>query len=252
MLSPRSRDARLLLLAAAAGAADAIGYLSFGHIFIANMTGNIVLLGLVIGQAEWSSTPRYGMALLGFILGAAIGAGIVGNAQDRDEWPSQVTVALIAEGAVLLALAVASAFMTVAAGAVVYAFIAIGALAMGIQTTAVRRLQVAGLSTTVITSTIASVVETVMARLRAVSFTAAASSRSSALQASAAGPQPSHLGVQVAVILGYGLAAACVALLESRLLPRALWLPAGLVLLVILVGRSTTRAPQHAKPTVTR
>ena len=47
----RDRNIMLLLLCLTAGIVDVIGYLSIGHVFTANMTGNIVLLGLSIGNS---------------------------------------------------------------------------------------------------------------------------------------------------------------------------------------------------------
>jgi len=46
------RNMLLLLLACAAGAIDAISYLGLGRVFTANMTGNTVLLGLALVQAD--------------------------------------------------------------------------------------------------------------------------------------------------------------------------------------------------------
>ena len=50
------RDVRLLMLAASAGSADGWSYFGFGHAFVANMTGNTVLLGLAVFQphGDWS------------------------------------------------------------------------------------------------------------------------------------------------------------------------------------------------------
>ena len=44
------RDVRLLVLAASAGSADAWSYFGLGHAFVANMTGNTVMLGLAVFQ----------------------------------------------------------------------------------------------------------------------------------------------------------------------------------------------------------
>lgn len=53
---PRSsiteRDAMLVLLSLAAGCVDAVSYLGLNHVFTANMTGNTVLLGIALGQAQ--------------------------------------------------------------------------------------------------------------------------------------------------------------------------------------------------------
>lgn len=42
------RDALLLMLAIAAGSADGWSYFGLGHAFVANMTGNTVLLGIAV------------------------------------------------------------------------------------------------------------------------------------------------------------------------------------------------------------
>ena len=50
---PWNKDvAAAVLLCAAAGMADAVGYVH-GGIFAANMTGNTVLAGLAVAQGEW-------------------------------------------------------------------------------------------------------------------------------------------------------------------------------------------------------
>ena len=44
-LSPRATVAALLVLTAVTGLVDAVSYLRLGHVFVANMTGNVVFLG---------------------------------------------------------------------------------------------------------------------------------------------------------------------------------------------------------------
>jgi hypothetical protein len=39
-------------LAAVTGVVDAVCYLAFGHVFTANMTGNVVLLGFAVAGVE--------------------------------------------------------------------------------------------------------------------------------------------------------------------------------------------------------
>jgi uncharacterized membrane protein YoaK (UPF0700 family) len=62
----------LVMLSLAAGCVDAVGYLGLGQIFVANMTGNTVLLGLALGQAEARAALRAVVALVGFIVGVAV------------------------------------------------------------------------------------------------------------------------------------------------------------------------------------
>jgi uncharacterized membrane protein YoaK (UPF0700 family) len=55
------RNVLVLLLACVAGSVDAVSYMSLGHVFTANMTGNTVLLGLALGQAESQAVARSGV-----------------------------------------------------------------------------------------------------------------------------------------------------------------------------------------------
>jgi len=68
----------LTSLSLAAGCVDAVGYLGLGQVFVANMTGNYVLLGLAIGQTDGLDVLQSGAALAAFVLGVAVGAAIVG------------------------------------------------------------------------------------------------------------------------------------------------------------------------------
>jgi hypothetical protein len=52
----------LTSLSLAAGCVDAVGYLGLGQVFVANMTGNTVLLGLAIGQADGRGVLHAGTA----------------------------------------------------------------------------------------------------------------------------------------------------------------------------------------------
>ena len=55
----RGRDAMLTSLSLAAGCVDAVGYLGLGQVFVANMTGNTVLLGLAILAGELRPVARF-------------------------------------------------------------------------------------------------------------------------------------------------------------------------------------------------
>ncbi len=157
----------LLLLAWAAGNLDAISYLGLGGVFTAMMTGNTVLLGLALGQGHVLAAVRPILALAGFAAGAALGAVIAGDqARDRD-WPPSVTVALTVEAAILAAFSLTwHRWGTGPSGGVVDALIVLCAVAMGVQSAAVRRLGVPGIATTYITGTLTSLVADVVARIR--------------------------------------------------------------------------------------
>jgi len=157
--SERGRDGLLLVLTGAAGCADAIAFLALGHVFTANMSGNTALLGLYLAQMDGAGALRSLIALAGFAAGLAIGARMVDRPGSAGPWPAAVTRALAAEALILAAVAV-GAYATgpsrgVPAGRVL---IALSALAMGMQSAAVWRLGVPGISTTYLTGTLTSAV----------------------------------------------------------------------------------------------
>ena len=95
----------VLLLTGVGGYVDAVSYLALGRVFTANMTGNTVLLGLALVQGDAAGAGRSALALGGFLAGGALGARLVASGPRPAVWPRGVTVALIAEGALLAALA---------------------------------------------------------------------------------------------------------------------------------------------------
>jgi len=161
MVSARStaiviRNMLLLLLTCTAGYLDAISYRGLERVFPANMTGNTVLLGLALVEADSRAILRSGLALAGFLMGGAWGAWIVERGRPASVWPLPVTGALALEWLILLAFAAgwqwtsqALPILRARAGLIVLA-----ALAMGVQSAAVRRLDVSGIATTYITGTL--------------------------------------------------------------------------------------------------
>src|SRR2546430_8631728 len=74
--SPEPILAPLLLgLTVVTGLVDAVSYLALGHVFTANMTGNVVFLGFAAAGGNGLSAPRSGTAVVAFLLGAVIGGG---------------------------------------------------------------------------------------------------------------------------------------------------------------------------------
>src|SRR2546425_2281528 len=73
-----SEDRTLLLLLLAltivTGLVDAASYLALGHVFTANMTGNVVFLGFAVAGTPGLSMGRSGAALAAFLVGAVIGS----------------------------------------------------------------------------------------------------------------------------------------------------------------------------------
>jgi uncharacterized membrane protein YoaK (UPF0700 family) len=142
----------VVLLAATAGFADALGYLGLGHVFTANMTGNTILLGLSLGQGQSLAVLRSLTALAGFILGVLLGTRVVKRATHPAVWPAPVTAALALECGLLLLFTIwgAIAASSASSGAK-FALIAVLATALGTQSAAVHALRVSGVASTAAT-----------------------------------------------------------------------------------------------------
>src|SRR5215211_6579596 len=63
----------LLALTVVTGLVDAFSYLLLGHVFVANMTGNVVFLGFALAGASGFSVTASLVALGAFSLGALAG-----------------------------------------------------------------------------------------------------------------------------------------------------------------------------------
>jgi uncharacterized membrane protein YoaK (UPF0700 family) len=144
----------LLLLSLTAGSADAIGYLGLGQVFTSNMTGNIVLLGIDLGQGHFATASRVLYVLAIFMLGLCLGAWL-GKDLPEKQWSALAFRLIGLEKIVLLILGIGW-FLIVKADHVPgsYGFLALLALAMGLQSAAMHRLSAPGMGTTAITGTL--------------------------------------------------------------------------------------------------
>src|SRR5439155_11204916 len=70
----------LLVMTAVTGLVDAVSFLSLGHVFTANMTGNIVLLAFATARVSRLSMARSLTALLAFLVGAILGGRVIARA----------------------------------------------------------------------------------------------------------------------------------------------------------------------------
>jgi uncharacterized membrane protein YoaK (UPF0700 family) len=144
----------VLLFTWAAGSVDAITYLA-AHVFTANMTGNAVLLGIYVGQGKGASAVQSLAALIFFIGGVVLGAMLAGEGGDQAKTLAAVRREVIVESAIL-ALFAAAFLMPLPRESRVITLVLIitSALAMGLQSAAVRRLHLPGIATTYITGTL--------------------------------------------------------------------------------------------------
>ena len=149
----RRRDFLLVALTFAAGSVDAVALLRL-DVFTAVMTGNIVLLGLAVGQGAFGNALRSVIALVAYGVGVVVGARIVGAVAIESHWSPKVTRALAIEW--VLQAAFLSGWVLTGAkpdGASAAALIAFSGVAMGIQAATARALA-PGMSTTYVTGTL--------------------------------------------------------------------------------------------------
>ena len=140
----------LVLLTIVTGLVDAVSYLALGHVFVANMTGNVVFLGFAVADAEDFSVSASLTAIAAFLFGALAGGWLAGW-QGAHRGRLLVTTLLIEALLVALALA-ASLLVSVQGGR--YLIIVALSVAMGLQNAIARRLAVPDLTTTVLTLTL--------------------------------------------------------------------------------------------------
>jgi uncharacterized membrane protein YoaK (UPF0700 family) len=141
----------LLLLTIVTGLVDAVSYLQLGHVFVANMTGNIVFLGFAVVDAEGFSVPASLAAIAAFLLGALLGGRLAGR---LGRHRGRLLAATILIESLLVAAALWVSLSPVADASQRYGLIGALALAMGMQNAAARRLAVPDLTTTVLTLTL--------------------------------------------------------------------------------------------------
>ncbi|MFF7048802.1 YoaK family protein [Streptomyces griseorubiginosus] len=153
---PEARGLRLvpvlLGLTVVSGLIDAVSYLGLEHVFTANMTGNVVVLGFAAAGAPGFSVAHTLTSLGSFVVGAMAGGRVAVRlgSGSRRTW---ARLTLAAE-AVLLGVSAVVAFAAPGATATAYTLIAVTAFAMGLRNATVRRLGIPDLTTTVLTMTL--------------------------------------------------------------------------------------------------
>src|SRR4051794_41385859 len=101
---PRRHLVLMLALTFTTGIVDAVGYLGLDRVFTANMTGNVVILGMALVGADDLPILGPALALLGFMAGAALGGRVL-RRSDR-AWTGLTTWLFLGVGVVTLCLAV--------------------------------------------------------------------------------------------------------------------------------------------------
>jgi len=149
---PLSRT--LVILTFVTGIIDAVSYLGLGHVFTANMTGNIVFLGFGIAGAGGLPVVAPIVSLVAFFVGAGCGSVAARHLAERHRVVIETTLGL--ETLLVAGSAIIAAAVSVRPGtAVADTIIALLAFALGARNAMSRRLGVPDLTTTVVTTTLA-------------------------------------------------------------------------------------------------
>jgi uncharacterized membrane protein YoaK (UPF0700 family) len=198
----------LIVLTFVTGMVDAVTYLGFGHVFAANMTGNVMVLGFaLVGAGEISATASL-VSLTAFMIGGIISARLARAVErTRHRW---ILTTLVIE-TILLGLATLLSIDT-QGGLSDHTIVGLLAVAMGMRTVTVRRLGISDVSTTVLTSTLAAL----------------------ATETQLPGPTFHAAGLRLAGVAAMLLGAAAGALLAAGGIPVVLGGALSLVLLVTL------------------
>jgi len=223
----------LMLLTLAAASVDAISYLGLGHVFTAMMTGNTVLLGLALAQGEVLAAVRSILALIGFAIGAFVGAIIVERESYPPEWPAAVTAALAFETIILAIFAANFTLLDSIHGGMIFLLIVLSAFAMGIQSAAVRRLGVPGIATTYITGTLTSLMVDLLGWLRFIASQLPVSKTAERSEVKRI-PWDQRVGLLAGVVTLYCLGALISGILHVYSAPFAPLFPLGAVMLVVV------------------
>jgi uncharacterized membrane protein YoaK (UPF0700 family) len=227
----------LVALTAVTGLVDSFSYLVLGHVFVANMTGNVVFFAFALagvgGFSALASVVAIGCFAVGALVVGRIGRSLTGGPGQPP--PGRRELLLGVTAGVQVVLVAAAVTMTALTSSPVpvglrYALIVTLSLTMGAQNTAARKLAVPDLTTTVLTLTITGV--------------------------AADGPLAGATGARVARRL-ISVAAMFLGALVGALLVLRVHIVYPLVIaLVILVGVALTavaharnpRTPQHPAP----
>lgn len=144
--------ALLITLTLLSGIIDSVSVLRLGNVFVSNMTGNLVFVGLGLARAVGFSLRTTVISVGGFIVGVAACRWWF---RVQTERLAQLRDILIGQSALLAAAAaVSGAVGGTPAGTARDAIVGVCAAAMGGQNAVARRMGVRELTTTVMTGTL--------------------------------------------------------------------------------------------------
>jgi len=133
-----------MLLSAASGYVDAVVYLRVQQVFTANQSGNLILLGIGLGNGELSSAVASAASLVVYVLAAALGVAVFDDRRPGAGGRGRFTgvlgleLASLAGLALLLWLVLPDRDDTTRLEAWPTVIVAVASAAMGLQAVAIR------------------------------------------------------------------------------------------------------------------
>lgn len=156
-------------LAATAGFVDAHVFLNVAPVFVANMSGNLIHMGMFAGQTEWADVGRAALAIVLFVAGVMV-ATVHHDRRVREGRSVRPTALLGVEAAIVVALPVLMGSVFASSSVEPWfgddAVIALAAFAMGLQTAALRRVGSVAVATTYGTGSIVRIGEKLVLAFR--------------------------------------------------------------------------------------
>lgn|GEM_PF-787806 len=144
-------------LTAVAGFADTHVFLFLTRVFIANMSGNLVLFGIALGEGRWTPSARFLTAIVAFVVGIGV-ASLVHDRRRRAGKRLRPDVLLAVEAG-LLTFVFLWAYLVrgdeEGARIVVYPVLVAGAFAMGMQNASLLRVGAVAVATTYASGSVA-------------------------------------------------------------------------------------------------
>jgi uncharacterized membrane protein YoaK (UPF0700 family) len=153
------RDLLLVVLAVSAGSADGWSYFGLGHAFVANMTGNTVLLGMSsLGYEHDLVHPAISIGC--YALGVMLASLLTRKVRQGATWPRQVSATLLVESILLIGVEIAWLVLSIHSGHIRGTLwrdhnflLGVLACAIGMQSGAMLQLRIPGVVTTYISGT---------------------------------------------------------------------------------------------------
>ena len=160
-----------VLLTIGSAATDVISFTRLGSVFASVMTSNIVFLGLAAANQSAALAGHAAVSFAGYVIGVAGGSrmarsgcrnGDAAPGHGGKPWSAWITATLITEAAIFAVFAAGWEITgTKPSGAAQFFLLAVATVAMGMQSAVVIVLGIAGVSTTYLTGTLTTLIDTI-------------------------------------------------------------------------------------------